>query len=107
MGLFIFLTALLLLAWVLYKSDDTPMTHSQPNVTTNSVTIPNDIVCPHCQNKEHNIRRDLDSSTFDIICFKCKGVAWENPDRQDRIDMLDYLFEQTSEYKDSQKKDKK
>lgn len=88
---------IIIVAWLLSDYDTNPTSTNQPNVSTNTVVIPNDIVCPNCKNKEFKPMRDLDVGTFDMICPKCKEVAWENPKRQDRIDMLDYLFDQTRE----------
>jgi len=66
---------------------------SQPHVSTNTIVLPNDIVCPNCGNDKFNPIRDLDTNTFDIICPECKEVAWINPNREERIQQLNSMID--------------
>jgi len=66
-----------------------------PNISFGGViTYPDDLSCEHCGNEEFVYMRDIDSSTWDMKCPKCKEIAYKHPKREERQrqikDMLDW-----------------
>lgn len=95
MGAFIGLVIVILLCFIFVfnSTEKKPLSGSGMSITINNpIVYPKDIKCENCGNEEFVTMRDLDSSTWDMICPKCKKIAYEHPKREERKRQLDDML---------------
>lgn len=84
---------LITLVFLALNQPNVPVSGSQPTVSTNVITYPSEKKCNHCGNEEFNLMYDIDSSTWDIICPKCKEIAYKHPKREERKEQIDDMLD--------------
>jgi hypothetical protein len=92
MGWFLLiLSVLVVLAFV-----QTPtVSYPAPNVSLNEITYPASVTCENCLNEVKPNAYTIDTGTWDLKCT-CGHIAYKHPKRQQRIEQLNYLLDQTS-----------
>jgi len=97
MGTVVGILVILFIIGVFASSESSTSSYGGATVNIgNTITYPDDMKC-ECGNTEFNWMRDIDTSTWDMNCFKCKKVAYKHPKREERKEQLDWLLDKCTD----------
>jgi hypothetical protein len=63
-----------------------------PTISTNTITYPSSVVCESCSKTIFPMRKNIDSSTWDLVC-DCGEIAYKHPKREERKEQIKNLLD--------------
>ena len=66
---------------------------SGPTIVSTQMIVYPEVICPHCEKEVEVTPQTIDGYTWDLKCLDCNKIAYEHPEREERMQCIDDMLD--------------